>query len=90
MDKAPLKVIKSMSKKKIRCRSHVRPFIRILNYNHIMPTRYSIDIDVKNDVNIEVATDPAKRKNACKAISKRLEDKYKTGTSKWFFSKLRF
>merc|ERR1711953_1368040 len=42
VDRAPLKVTKVMSKKKIAKRSRVKPFVRYVNYNHIMPTRYSV------------------------------------------------
>ena len=48
IDRAPLKVTKSMGQKKILKRSRVKPFIKYINYNHIMPTRYTVtDIDVR-------------------------------------------
>lgn len=48
IDRAPLKVTKSMGQKKIIKRSRVKPFIKYINYNHIMPTRYTVtDIDVR-------------------------------------------
>jgi ribosomal protein L14E/L6E/L27E len=51
VERAPLKVSKSMSKKLVAKRSRVKPFIKVVNYNHIMPTRYSIDVDInKKDV----------------------------------------
>ena len=31
-----------MSKKKVKQRSKVKPFLRVYNYNHIMPTRFVI------------------------------------------------
>jgi len=40
IDRYPLKVNKRMSKKKIAARSRIKPFVKALNYNHIMPTRY--------------------------------------------------
>lgn len=85
-----MKVTKAMSKRKIRNRSRVKTFIKVINYNHLMPTRYSIDVDLKNVVNLDVASDASKRKSACTVVSKKLEEKYKVGGSKWFFSKLRF
>lgn len=88
--KAPMPVTKAMNKRKIKNRSRVKAFVKVINYNHIMPTRYSIDVDLKNVVNLDVATDAAKRKNACSVVGKKLEEKYKNGGSKWFFSKLRF
>ena len=42
-----------MSQKKIERRSKVKPFVKIVNYNHLMPTRYTVaaDLDLKNVVN---------------------------------------
>jgi ribosomal protein L14E/L6E/L27E len=74
--KAPLKVTKSMSKKRIHRRCRVKPFVKLINYNHVMPTRYSFDMDVKSLVTNEVANDPAKRKEACALLAKKLEEKY--------------
>ncbi|KAH3720019.1 hypothetical protein DPMN_062909 [Dreissena polymorpha] len=35
-------VTRSMGKKKIKQKSKVKPFIRVYNYNHLMPTRLGI------------------------------------------------
>ncbi len=35
----PRKVTKSMSKKRVSLRSHVKPFVKTVNYQHLMPTR---------------------------------------------------
>lgn len=40
VDRNPLKITKSMSKKKVAKRSKVKPFVKVVNYNHLMPTRY--------------------------------------------------
>ena len=40
VDRAPLKVTKTMGKKKIAKRTRVKPFCKYVNYNHMMPTRY--------------------------------------------------
>lgn len=40
VERAPLKVTKRMSAKKITKRSKVRSFVKVVNYNHLMPTRY--------------------------------------------------
>merc|ERR1712080_712626 len=47
VDRYPRKVTKSMGKKKVLKRSKIKPFVKYVNYNHIMPTRYAVDIDVK-------------------------------------------
>ena len=39
IDRYPRKVVKAMSKSKIEKRCKIKPFIKIVNYNHIMPTR---------------------------------------------------
>merc|ERR1712100_910989 len=46
--KYPLKITKSMSEKKIAKRSRVKPFIKCVNYNHLMPTRYALDVELKS------------------------------------------
>ena len=38
-----------MSRRKIAKRSRVKPFVKAVNYKHLMPTRYSFDIKI-NDV----------------------------------------
>lgn len=39
IDKYPLKVTKNMGKKRVRKRTRIKSFVRVLNYNHLMPTR---------------------------------------------------
>merc|ERR1712046_116559 len=97
--KYPLKITKGMSQKRIAKRSRVKPFIKCVNYNHIMPTRYALDIseksaDLKQIVTTDVIKEASQRPNARKEVKKMFEDKYnyanKTGKNKWFFTKLRF
>eukprot|EP00286_Rhodomonas_abbreviata_P016070 CAMPEP_0181320560 /NCGR_PEP_ID=MMETSP1101-20121128/18193_1 /TAXON_ID=46948 /ORGANISM="Rhodomonas abbreviata, Strain Caron Lab Isolate" /LENGTH=220 /DNA_ID=CAMNT_0023428281 /DNA_START=33 /DNA_END=691 /DNA_ORIENTATION=+ len=52
LDRAPQKITRKMSARKIKKRSHVKPFYRFMNLNHILPTRYVTDIEVKK-VDIE-------------------------------------
>ena len=40
IDKYPRKVTKPMGKKKVAKRSKIKPFLKVVNYNHLMPTRY--------------------------------------------------
>ena len=42
VERAPMKVSKSMSKKKLARRSKVKPFVKVINYNHILPTRFQV------------------------------------------------
>jgi len=96
IQKYPLKITKSMPEKKVAKRSKVKPFLKCVNYNHIMPTRYALEVELKSIVTADTVTgsNPAARSNARKEVKKLLEDKYntslKTGKNKWFFQKLRF
>jgi large subunit ribosomal protein L27e len=90
IERYPLKVTKSMSDKKVERRSRIKPFVKLVNYAHVMPTRYSIDLELKDTVTVDLIKDPSKKKEARKAIKKILEEKHKSGSNKWFFQKLRF
>lgn len=91
IDRYPRKVTKRMSKKKLKKRSKIKTFVRVLNYNHLMPTRYSVDVPIdKGVVNKEAIRDAAGRRKARREVKSKLEDRYKTGKNKWFFQKLRF
>ena len=42
VERAPLRVAKRMSKQKIKRRSTLKPFAKLVNYNHILPTRFQV------------------------------------------------
>merc|ERR1712170_315883 len=42
VDRYPRKVTKRMGKKKIKQRSKIKSFVKVVNFNHLMPTRYSL------------------------------------------------
>ncbi|KAG8187976.1 hypothetical protein JTE90_025744 [Oedothorax gibbosus] len=91
IDRYPRKVTRRMGKKKIEKRNKIKPFLKVLNYSHLMPTRYMVDIQFeKAIVNKEVLKDPAKRRKARRDVKAKFEERYKTGKSRWFFQKLRF
>uniref|UniRef100_T1J1F3 60S ribosomal protein L27 n=1 Tax=Strigamia maritima TaxID=126957 RepID=T1J1F3_STRMM len=91
VNRYPRKVTKRMGKKKISKRSKVKPFLKVYNYNHLMPTRYMVDIPFdKSVINKDVMKDPKKRRKARREIKSKLEERYKTGKNRWFFQKLRF
>jgi large subunit ribosomal protein L27e len=90
VERAPLKVTKAMSQKKVARRSRVKPFVKVINYSHLMPTRYNFELEVSTPVSSELLKDPSKKKEIRGELKKVMEDKYKTGQSKWFFQKLRF
>merc|ERR1711964_867890 len=71
--RAPLKVTKSMGKKKVNKRTKCKAFVKYCNYNHIMPTRYTVptDFDAKSlvtDAQMESHTTKADARKSVKAV----------------------
>lgn len=61
----PCKVMAITGKKKIARRSEIKSFVKVCNYNHLMPTRYSVDIPLeKTVVSKHVFRDPALKHTA--------------------------
>merc|ERR1712085_31181 len=95
IERHPLKVSKSMSKKKILKRSKVKPFLKYVNYNHIMPTRYTVsDIDLRTSVTPTAMKKIDTRVEAKKAVKVSFEGRYlsrgkNTSGVQYFFHKLR-
>lgn len=86
----PKKVTKSMGKKKQNKRSKIKPFIKVYNANHLMPTRYQLDLPVDKELfNKNAIKDPSQKRKALTVVKTKLEEKYKTAKSRWFFQKLR-
>mmetsp|Transcript_26065 Transcript_26065/g.34211 ORF Transcript_26065/g.34211 Transcript_26065/m.34211 type:complete len:143 (+) Transcript_26065:138-566(+) len=98
IDRHPKKVTKGMTKTRIQKRSKMKPFIKCINLNHLMPTRYSVDMDLKKVVD-ETAFKEAKLETR-KTVKKIFEDRYlnqassksekKASGVQYFFQKLRF
>ncbi|KAI8556589.1 hypothetical protein RHMOL_Rhmol05G0266000 [Rhododendron molle] len=86
----PKKVIRKHSAKKTAKKSRVKAFVKLVNYNHIMPTRYTLDVDLKDVVSVDSLQSRDKKVTAAKEIKARFEERFKTGKNRWFFSKLRF
>ncbi|KAF9431261.1 60S ribosomal protein L27A [Podila epigama] len=91
VERYPLKITKNMGKKRVAKRSKVKPFIKVINYNHLMPTRYGLELEsLKSVVTLDSFKEPTQREEAKKAIKKLFEERYNSGKNKWFFTKLRF
>ncbi|CAO1331155.1 unnamed protein product [Diamesa hyperborea] len=87
----PRRVTRRMNKDKVKKNTKIKPFIKCINYNHLMPTRYSVsDISLDQKYGIKDLKDPVKRKKAAFQVRMKFEDRYKSGKNKWFFQKLRF
>jgi large subunit ribosomal protein L27e len=76
IDRYPRKVTRAMGKNKLKKRSKVKPFVKYVNYNHIMPTRYVADIDLKKVLDDEVLANPETRVESRKTIKKVFEERY--------------
>lgn len=100
VDRYPRKVTRAMGKNKIKKRSKIKPFVKYVNYNHMMPTRYVVDIDLKKVLDGASMNAAESRVESRKTIKKVFEDRYlnqesgksekKAAGVKYFFEKLRF
>lgn len=91
IERYPSKVTRRMGKKRIEKRSKVKPFIKVVNYNHMMPTRYTLELEgLKGVVSHDTFKEPTQREDAKKNVKKALEERYQSGKNRWFFTPLRF
>ncbi|KAI9791184.1 MAG: hypothetical protein M1816_004176 [Peltula sp. TS41687] len=91
IERYPLKVTRRMSKGRVARRSKIKPFIKTVNYNHLMPTRYTLELEgLKGVVSNETFKEVSKREDAKKTVKKTLEERYTSGKNRWFFTPLRF
>lgn len=73
-----MKVTKRMSQKKIERRTKVKPFVKVVNYNHLMPTRYLVsgDIELKGVVSEEKLANKESRKQLKREVRKIFTERY--------------
>ncbi|KAI3428808.1 hypothetical protein D9Q98_007625 [Chlorella vulgaris] len=90
LSKEPRKVIKRSSQKTQNRRSSMKTFIKTVNYQHIMPTRYTLEVELKGVVTADCIDNSTKKEEANKAAKALLEEKFKSGKNRWFFAKLAF
>jgi len=91
IERYPSKVTRRMSKKKVEKRSKVKPFIKLVNYNHLMPTRYTLELEgLKGVISNDTFKEQTQREDAKKTVKKALEERYTSGKNRWFFTQLRF
>ncbi|CAG7838510.1 unnamed protein product [Allacma fusca] len=78
IDRYPRKVTKRMSKEKIHKRNKIKTFVKVINYNHLLPTRYSVDISFdKKEQNVKSLKDPVKKKKLRYSIKNKFEKRYR-------------
>jgi len=63
IDRYPRKITKGMTEKKITKRSLMKPFIKHVNFTHIMPTRYQCDFEDKKEGSLKKICDDAVKKD---------------------------
>ena len=79
IQRPPRTLTRAMGKAKRDKRSKIKPFLKRVNYNHVMPTRYQVtDMDLKG-INIsDVASDDVEKKKAnLKTLKSVFEARYK-------------
>lgn len=89
IDRYPLNVARGMSKRTISKRTRVKPFVKVVNVTHVMPTRFTMDMDLRGVVNAS-SLQAARRRSTRVAVRKQFEDRHRAGKSQWFFTKLNF
>ncbi|KMQ42333.1 Translation protein SH3-like domain [Trichophyton rubrum] len=89
IERYPSKITRRMGAKKVEKRSKVKPFIKTVNYNHLMPTRYTLELEgLKGAVTNDTFKEVSQREEAKKTIKKALEERYTSGKNRWFFTPL--
>ena len=100
IDRAPRDVKRRLGKKKFNKRTQVKTFVKFVNHNHLMPTRYTTsDLDLK-DVKEEGISTAEKRAELTKKLGTTLSETYrklpqpgqneKAGHLRFFFKRLHF
>jgi len=76
VERTPMKVAKRMSQTKIKRRSTLKPFAKIVNYNHILPTRFQVTGEFAQG-GAELKTVVTEDKMANKETRKKLKNEIK-------------
>eukprot|EP00656_Telonema_subtile_P042717 TRINITY_DN4854_c0_g1_i1.p1 TRINITY_DN4854_c0_g1~~TRINITY_DN4854_c0_g1_i1.p1 ORF type:complete len:165 (-),score=50.84 TRINITY_DN4854_c0_g1_i1:164-658(-) len=99
--KCPLPITRAMCKptpkmkKLVKKRSTIKPFVKMVNFTHVMPTRYSVESSMSKTLKATLSADtfsePSVKKSFLKAAQGVFEAKYQENEGqKWLFEKLRF
>ncbi len=90
IERYPEKITRRMSKARQEKRSKIKPFIKVINYNHLMPTRYTLELEgLKGSISTDTFKEVSQREDAKKTVKKVLEERYTSGKNRWFFTPLR-
>ncbi len=77
IERYPLRVTAKMSAKKIDRRTKLKPFVKYVNYNHVIPTRYVIqsELELKNVVGEDKMASKETRKQMKREVRKLFQEK---------------
>lgn len=90
IERYPAKITRRMSKTRQEKRSKIKPFVKVVNYNHLMPTRYTLELEgLKGALTSDTFKEVSQREEAKKTVKKTLEERYTSGKNRWFFTPLR-
>jgi large subunit ribosomal protein L27e len=84
VERAPKRITRAMEKEldegQRAKRMSVRPFVKFVNFQHIMPTRYNLDVSeaLEKAIGDTNLVDKEGKKTVKLEIKKKLEDRYKT------------
>lgn len=91
IERYPQQVTRKHTQKQVSRRTKIKPFIKRVNYNHLMPTRYTFEQEgLKNLISPDTFAEVSTRESAKAEIKKIFEEQHKAGKNKWFFQKLAF
>lgn len=89
IERYPSKITRRMSKTRQEKRSKIKPFVKAINYNHLMPTRYTLELEgLKGALSADTFKEVSQREEAKKTVKKVLEERYTSGKNRWFFTPL--
>lgn len=89
IERYPSKITRRMSKTRQEKRSKIKPFVKVVNYNHLMPTRYTLELEgLKGALTTDTFKEVSQREEAKKTVKKTLEERYTSGKNRWFFTPL--
>lgn len=81
LDRYPRKITKAMDQKKVAKKSQVKAFVKYVNYSHIMPTRYLVDMDLKKTITDAEVSNAETRSKCVKDLKKFFGERYLNQTA---------
>jgi len=81
LDRYPRKITKKMDAAKVAKKSKVKAFVKYVNYSHIMPTRYMVDMDLKKTITDADVANAETRTKCVKDLKKFFTERYLNQTA---------